>query len=201
MPEPHQTDWAAEVRFIKALEGLQTRADRAALAALRRVIGHQVGDVPEADRRLVPLLPPGLSDGAAATWYLVAGLFASHPLSWRPRAGPTGRSLGASLARLQDARGPGGGLEARFVGLLSANTEDLPEHLRRALQLLKGGGIGVDWTQFLSDLLAWDHEDRVVQRRWARAFWGQSPTPTTPDTVSADDDDRTTVRMEDEHAD
>lgn len=81
------------------------------------------------------------------------------------------RNFGASMAALKqkaESEGP----ERRFVGLLTCDREELSDHLRRAVALLKGNEIAVDWEQLLRDVQRWDRVERPVQRAWARAFWG-----------------------------
>ena len=62
-------------------------------------------------------------------------------------------------------------LEKRFVALLNCHGDDLPNHLRQAVSLLKAKDVAVNWHQLLRDVLYWDHEARFVQQQWAREFW------------------------------
>jgi CRISPR system Cascade subunit CasB len=63
-------------------------------------------------------------------------------------------------------------VERRFVALLNCHQDDLDHHLRQAVSLLKSKDAPVDWAELLKDIQRWDNDDRLVQRRWARAFWG-----------------------------
>jgi CRISPR system Cascade subunit CasB len=65
--------------------------------------------------------------------------------------------------------------------LLAAHPDDLDFHLRQAVSFLKSRDVPVNWHQLLSDVLAWGHPERYVQRRWARAFWGRSTQHTQED--------------------
>ena len=162
-------------RFIEFLETLEERRGRGALAALRRGLGAIPGSVPE----MHPYIAQWVS-GESTSWredvhYLVAALFAYYPQSWHrgDEDGPT--NLGASFARI--AKGEAhDSVERRFMVLLAVHREDLYLHLRHAISLLKARGQPVDWAQLLDDLKFWGLEDRRVQRRWARAFWGQVDT-------------------------
>ena len=119
-------------------------------------------------------------------YYLVAALFASHQMSWQHDKDQSSGStnLGASFARIavgdsQEA------VERRFTALLDAPLDDLYIHLRHAVSLLKARDAPVDWVRLLSDLNSWNHEDRWVQRNWARAFWGgiaENSSGSSPDT-------------------
>jgi CRISPR system Cascade subunit CasB len=170
-------------RFIGHLERLVPRetatgeqgGDRAALAALRRGLGKEPGEAPEVFPVLLPLLPEEpLPHRQQQVVFLVASLFALHPLSW---PGPANerwrRNLGASLRRL-DEGSDSGGPQRRFVALLNCETGDLPHHLRGIIGLLKSADppIPIEWGQLTRDLLRWDSPDRLTQQRWATAFWG-----------------------------
>jgi CRISPR system Cascade subunit CasB len=62
-------------------------------------------------------------------------------------------------------------MEARFVALLNAHPDDLDDHLRHAVSLLKAYERPLDWFRLFDDLLRWDHPDGHVQLRWARDFY------------------------------
>ena len=154
--------------FVKHLLGLAERKDRGALAALRRGLGRLPGTAPEMHRYVVPW-----SNGESSRWredvyYIVAALFAYHPVHWS-RDTEARSNLGASFARLRGAEEDG--VERRFTALLSVHMEDLHVHLRHAVSLLKSNDIPIDWVRLLDDLQYWGHEDRLIQRSWARAFW------------------------------
>lgn len=167
-----------EHRFVAFLAGLAEQEDRAALAALRRGLGKAPGEAADLYPYLVPWLPrlpanPWQEDA----YYLVASLFGWHPLSWRGAEGDGDRArstnLGVSFARLA-GEAEGAGVERRFVALLNADRDDLPEHLRHGVGLLKAHEVPVDWAQLLHDVQGWGWPSRSVQRGWARAFWGRT---------------------------
>jgi CRISPR system Cascade subunit CasB len=152
--------------YVEYLEKLERNEDRAALAALRRSLGKNPGEAVEAHRHVLPFNPPTWEESA---YYLVGGLFALHPQSWRRAEGDRSlTNLGASFAQL------GSQVEKRFVALLNCHEDDLAEHLRHAISLLRSKGIPVDWVQLLKDRCNWNHPNRLVQLNWARAFWGHS---------------------------
>lgn len=163
------------IRGLRALAEPEERANRAALAALRRGLGKRPGEAPEMFPVLIPLLPQGrLRRWDETCAYTVAALFAVHPASWDgAEDGRRRRNLGASLRRLRDAT-DSDGPERRMVALLNSASDDLPEHLRGGVALLRGRAVPVDWNQLTYDLLAWNFASREVQRRWAAAFWGQA---------------------------
>jgi CRISPR system Cascade subunit CasB len=146
--------------FIKHLEKLRDQEDRRALALLRRGLGREPGTVPEMYSFVVPWVPENRYAEDAA--FLVAPLFALHPQSGGQK------TLGASFAHIPDASES---IEQRFTTLLNCHRDDLADHLRQAVSLLRSKEIPVNWRQLLQDVLGWDHESRFVQRAWAREFW------------------------------
>jgi CRISPR system Cascade subunit CasB len=158
-------------RFVEYLEKLNRDEDRAALAALRRSLGKTVGETAEAHRYVLPFNPAGWEETA---YYLVAGLFALHPASWRKdKSDKRPTNFGASFAWLK-SNTDSDSIEKRFVALLDCHEDDLAERLRHAVSLLRSKEIPVDWLQLLKDLRRWSREDRKAQREWARAFWGSN---------------------------
>jgi CRISPR system Cascade subunit CasB len=156
-------------RFVKYLEDLERNEDRAALAALRRSLGKSPGEAADAHRFVLPFNPAVWEEPA---YYLVAGLFALHPANWRKEEGDKQQTnFGASFALLR-AKTDSDSIEKRFVALLDCHEDDLGEHLRHAVSLLRSQEIPIGWVRLLNDLSYWNNEDRSVQRNWARAFWG-----------------------------
>jgi CRISPR system Cascade subunit CasB len=152
--------------FVGHLLGLAQpgREDRAALAALRSGLGQEPGASARMHKYVVPYL--GERAHHSDRWfYAVGALFA-----WHPKPEP-GRSLGAALRALVDRPEASDSLEARFTALLNSHPDDLPDHLRQAVGLLRSKDIGLDWFRLLNDLLAWDLPNHDVQRKWARDFY------------------------------
>jgi CRISPR system Cascade subunit CasB len=169
-----QTHEEVAAPFVGYLEGLtkpENRNGRAALAALRRGLGRRPGETPEMYRYLVPWTAHLQREGEEAR-YLVASLFASHPLSWH---GEGAGNFGASMARV--ASDDGESTERRFVALLSSHRDDLPEHLRHAVSLCASKEVPVSWGRLLRDLPRWDDAQRQVQLGWAREFWKRAEEP------------------------
>lgn len=176
-------------RFINRLLGLgeqraghREAANRASLAELRRGLGRSPGEAPGAYREVLALL----DDAEASTQFedacfRVATLYALYPENSgtpRPVAHGHRRNLGGSLRLLVGKDERKLGAERRVIALLNCHKDDLDEHLRHAVSLLRADEKPIDWRQLLSDLRGWSDEDRHVQRAWARAFWGFSAEPT-----------------------
>jgi len=165
-----------ERSFTDWLHTLTQKEDRAALAALRRGLGKPPGDAPEMHRFILRWLPGNTNPWQEEPYYLVASLFAFHQKAMR------GGNLGASFSRLARAV-ESDSTEKRFVALLNCHRDDLPNHLRHAVGLLKSKEVPIDWAQLLHDIKGWDWESRTVQRDWARGFWGR---PADSDAESAE---------------
>lgn len=173
------TEW----RFVEMLKRLVKREDLGALAALRRGLGRAPGAASEMYPYVVPYLPDNERDEDA--FFLVAALFAWHRDDWQSTNSAADTNFGASYRRLWDET-ESGSVEQRFVALLNARSEDLPEHLRHAVGQLKSKEIPINWLQLLRDVMRWDSETRVVQRAWSRAFWRAQTTTTAASTEDAE---------------
>lgn len=145
--------------------------DRGALADLRSGLGKQPGEMARVHKHVVPYLPEQRYDDR--WYYITATLFGAFP-NQRNR-----RSLGAAFSAL---RAKSDSMEARFVALLNAHPDDLDDHLRQAISLLKTNEQPLDWFKLLDDLLQWDHPEGHVQLRWARDFYRSTPGGASPET-------------------
>jgi CRISPR system Cascade subunit CasB len=169
------TALATHHKFIAQLERLVSEKDRGALAALRRGLGKPPGTVREMDRYVLPYLR-GAQENAC---YLVSALFAYWYQGKDDIVKNTPANLGDSLRWLVDHEASENSnredaekrVEKRLVALLNCHRDDLPDHLRHTIGLLKSKEIPVDWTQLLWDIQNWQRESRDVQREWARKFW------------------------------
>ncbi len=155
--------------FIEHLASL--RDDRGALAALRRGLGQPPGTVPAMFPYVERYLPKDPKPWQEKAYYLIAALFAYHP-----ELGERG-NMGDHFADVR-RRNPDRdhtALERRFTALLAAHPEDLPFYLRQAVSYLKSEElpININWNQLFKDVQGWGYENRSVQKRWARAFWGR----------------------------
>jgi CRISPR system Cascade subunit CasB len=170
--EPREQTEAAFVGYLEKLGDPENRNGRAALAALRRGMGRRPAETPEMYPYLVPWTT-GLGGWREECFYLVASLFASHPLAWH---GEEARNFGGSMALLR-AQGGGDSVQRRFVALLSSHRDDLPEHLRHAVSLCASSQVRVNWARLLRDLPYWDDTQGRVQLNWAREFWRRDAEP------------------------
>ena len=152
------------------------REDRGALADLRTGLGKETGEMARVHKHVVPYLP---EKNYNVRWYYVtATLFGVFP---RHRKG---RSLGAAFRPLKQKSDS---MEARFVALLNAHPDDLDDHLRHAVSLLKANEQPLDWFRLFEDLLHWDHPEGQVQLKWARDFYKSNARETgSPNETNSD---------------
>ncbi len=184
-PRPHDLIGRLVAMAPLAADGsLSDKADRAALAALRRGLGKEPGTAPE----MFPYVEPTLTEDAGRELveasYLVASLFGAHP---RHRDSPSEsardrRGFGATLSAIRFRDGEeDAGLARRFVATLDAPRSSLPTHLRHLCALLdaRAPGTPIDFRQLFRDLRDWDRPTRIVQRSWASGFWRTHPATGT----------------------
>ena len=151
-----------EKKFIGYLMNLakEGHEDRGALADLRSGLGRDPCEMARVHKHVVPFLPEK-SDGDR--WYYILatlfGLYPKHRSSF---------SLGRAFKPLREKSDS---MEARFVALLNAHSDDLDDHLRHVVSLLKTNEQPLDWYRLFEDLLQWDYSEGHVQLRWARDFY------------------------------
>lgn len=172
--------------FVEYLMSLHERDDRGALAHLRRGLGKPLGSVVDMFPYIVPWTHD-LFEAQANMYYLVAALFAYHPMNTdNGNFGDTCLQISHS-ARSKHSKAQEGeqdkekgkkydtpendSLTKHFMALLNAHVDDLDVHLRRMIALAKSNDIPVNWAQLLDDICKWDHPERYIQRRWANAYW------------------------------
>ncbi|MCY1289740.1 CRISPR-associated protein Cse2 [compost metagenome] len=173
--------------FVAHLERLRER-DRGALAELRRSLGFPPGGYPPVYPHVERFVAAGrhAQDASRLALYVVAGLYALHPK-------PASRSLASSLGELMRQR-ESGSIEQRFIALLGADAENLPNYLRQVVSLLAADDLGVDYAALFDDLSRWldpriepDWRD-AIRQRWARDFYrALAPREAAPQTDTAND--------------
>lgn len=162
--------------------------DRGALADLRSGLGKkEPGKMARLHKHVVPYLPEKNFDDR--WYYLIATLFGVFPQHRK------GCSLGTAF---QFMKHKSDSMEARFVALLNAHPDDLDDHLRHVVSLLKNNEQPLDWFRFFEDLLRWDHPDRYVQLKWARDFY-KSNTGNVSVSNATKDDHQATQQKEENH--
>ncbi|MBN1886145.1 MAG: type I-E CRISPR-associated protein Cse2/CasB [Candidatus Krumholzibacteriota bacterium] len=136
------------------------KEDRGALADLRSGLGKEPGKMGRVHKHVSPYLPENNFNDR--WYYLIATLFGAFPQH------KSGISLGMAFRPL---RRKSDSMEARFVALLNVHQDNLADHLRHAVNLLKANEESLDWFRLFEDLLHWDHPEGHVQLRWARDYY------------------------------
>lgn len=173
--------------FIAQLTKLVEQDDRAALARLRHSLAFEPGEYVHAFP-LIERFTVGLPGERRKLYYLVAGLFASHPEN-----NPDPReNLGRTLKRLYVAQDESPSVEKRFLALLEADDGQLPEHLRHLVNLLKSKGLAVNWEQLLRDLIQRQYDPERVKKEWAQGFY----RPINGEAAETPDNSQEAVRAE-----
>lgn len=133
---------------------------RGALADLRTGLGKEPSKMARVHSHVVPYLP---EKNYNYRWYYVtATLFGAFPQQ------RNGCSLATAFRQLKQKSDS---MEARFIALLNAHPDDLDDHLRHIVSLLKANEQPLDWFRLFDDLLQWEHPEGHVQLRWARDFY------------------------------
>lgn len=154
--------------FIDFLKKLKREKNRAAMAHLRRGLGKPAGTTTEMYPYIGKFLPKEPNYKYENALYLVGSLFGLYS-----DAKNTKENFGSSMLQIE---GVGGSIEKRFVALLNANYEDLHQHLRQAVGLIKAKEKPINWERLFTDIMYWENDNRKVQQDWARGFWGSKQT-------------------------
>jgi CRISPR system Cascade subunit CasB len=150
--------------FIEWLEGLNNK-DTRVRAVLRRSLAFDPGAFVPAYPYVEPFVQDENNFWRRAMYYLVAGLWASH---WREGQTGVPMSIGKACAAYQAASGSAS-TERRFITLLDADPDQLPNRLRQIIVLLKEQAI--DFDGLLNGLLYWNDDQKRTQNDWARDFY------------------------------
>lgn len=169
-------------RRLKQLEEMPEHPQKAALANLRRGIGHPPGDLPELWGIFLQDFPPELESQTGvptqAEWavYLTLTLYALHqqghilPTDSMHRAGVRFGQAVRSLVKPEESPEESSILR-RFNALATASTmPERSQHLRGILQLLRAKGIPLDYIQLAEDLYWLQIPSAAPQ---VRLRWGQ----------------------------
>lgn len=147
------------------MASLETGESRARLARLRRSLSGKV-EAYAGLREIGQWMGSEMSDRDINRYLLVAGLFSINPVNGNDQ------SFGITLRKLSKTLGTGASsLDLRVQQLLEAEYEDLGYYMRQLVQLLRTKNLPVNYYSLERDLNWWSHQDRFVQRRWARHYY------------------------------
>lgn len=146
-----------------------TQLDAGDRARLKHNAGNTLAQSRGVHGLFFQLLPYGVPGYHEAWYFLVATLY---PLAEPAGSGTLGDALRQARTRHPEREK---GFDRRFEVLLDADEAQMPFRLRQIVRLLKQAEVPVNWAQLLRDLLYWNHIDRFVQEKWARAYYSAAP--------------------------
>ena len=152
--------------FISYLQRLVDDNKGGAVAALKRSLQSETTSQIAAYPYVVPFLPKEYR-GNDWAYFLIAGLFATHPkhsLDIR-NLGTTCRNLGT------EDENPTASWVLRFKAMLDAEQDDVAHHLRSIISIAASNDIAVNYVKLLTDLCNWSRPDKYIQSAMAREFW------------------------------
>lgn len=163
---------------------VQGRSAAEVLASVRRGVGKPAGTAPG----LWPFYTQ-LGDGSLTPQlqaeHVAMTLFAAHQQSQSGSMHRTGPRLGRAMRQLADSQPRGADTQVsamdRRMNAIATSTSfrELAEHLRRAITLLRGESIPLDYDCLYRDLLAWQSPQlkSAVVRRWGADYFVRTTRP------------------------
>lgn len=92
-------------------------------------------------------------------------------------------SLGVLFKRVKFKLGKdaSGSFELRINRLIDAHSDDLLNLLVSMIRYLKSQDVGnIDYDRLKSDIRFWESDDKFIQKRWAKEFWGYNKDEDEP---------------------
>lgn len=148
-------------QFVERLSRLEA-GDR---AKLKRNAGNSLGQSRGIHALFFRLLPYGIPRSQEAWYFLVATLY---PLAEPSSKGTLGDALRHARNNHPEREK---GFDRRLEVLLDADPDQVPFRMRQIVRLLSAAEIPVNWNQLLQDLIRWNHPNRYIQEKWARAYY------------------------------
>lgn len=136
-------------------------------AQLKRNAGNTLAQSRRVHATFFRLLPHGIPRSHEAWYFLVATLY---PLAEPSSKGTLGDSLRHARNNHPEREK---GFDRRFEVLLDADADQVPFRMRQIIRLLNAAEIPVNWNQLLEDLTRWNHPNRYIQEKWARAYYAK----------------------------
>ncbi|MGB7567826.1 MAG: type I-E CRISPR-associated protein Cse2/CasB [Chitinivibrionales bacterium] len=168
--------------LIERLEEM-TKKESKVRAVLKRSLAFDPGTYPSAFPYIEPRLNEDDGKWKRTVYYLIGGLWAMH---WR-EGNSAGQSFPIACSSHYIANEKSPSIEKRFIALLDADEDQLAHRLRQMIALLKE--YAIDFDSLRQDLLSWNHTEKFVQIKWARAFYrNESLTDKEPQTKITEED-------------
>jgi CRISPR type I-E-associated protein CasB/Cse2 len=160
--------------FVGRLEELR-KDSPGDMAVLKRNAGATIAESHNAMVVFYRLLPYGIAGTPREeTYFLVATLYGLNKYHHYG-------DFGSTMRQVKDKRGSDS-VDNRFRILLDGEFEaaarsrgggELSFRLRQLVALAASSEVGIDWPQLLNDLLFWNSEKRLTQKRWAQSYFGE----------------------------
>jgi CRISPR system Cascade subunit CasB len=150
--------------FIEWLESLN-KQDSKVRAILRRSLSFEPGEFVPAFPYVEPFVKDEKNFWRRKIYYLIAAVWAEH---WREGRTTATLPIGKACAAYQRESGSSS-TERRFINLLDADLDQLPNRLRQIVALLKE--YSIDFDALLKGLLYWNDDQKRTQNNWARDFY------------------------------
>lgn len=166
---------------IRRLLDMPDAASRAALANLRRGIGHAPGELPQIWGEFLADMPEemqGERDASPAEWavYTALTMFALHQQGKDKKGDAMNRegvSIGAAANHLMEKEDDRERIARRFYPVATAaDMTELAYHLRGLVTLFRAKGIALDYPMLAGDLFLLQTETYAdsVKMKWGRDF-------------------------------
>jgi len=155
----------------------------AVLANLRRGIGHAPGEMPVLWGIILDEMPEEMlsrtGEPSRAEWacYTALTLFALHQQGHDAKSdcmSQEGQALGCAVRSLAKNDDELEAVRRRFnVAATSSDMTELAQHLRSLVQLMRAGGVSLDYPALAADLFDYQFDDRIssVRLRWGQDFY------------------------------
>jgi CRISPR system Cascade subunit CasB len=156
--------------LIEMLEEMAKKESKVR-AVLKRSLAFDPGAYPPAFPYVERRLGDDNGKWKRTVYYLVAGLWAQH---FREGRG-AGQNFPVACGAFYESKEKSSSIEKRFIALLDADDGQLAYRLRQMLALLKE--YSIDFDVLCKDLISWNHAEKFVQIRWAKAFYRTDSIP------------------------
>ena len=155
--------------FIQTLEQFRIGKNTAALSACRRGFLYD-------DKFLEPypflnrMVPEGKN---SEMYYLIAGLYAIHPMN----SDGYHYNFGTAMRACYNASNQTSSFEKRFSTFLQADSDELKRSLFSLIQLAKSKNVPINYAELLEGLMFWNSDRNYSKKNWANSFWSyEAPT-------------------------
>ncbi|ABZ82802.1 crispr-associated protein, ct1973 family, putative [Heliomicrobium modesticaldum Ice1] len=160
--------------FIQRVKSL-TPGER---ALLKRNAGCRLSESRGALPLFYRLCPRSIPEWEEDIWFLIACLCCLDRSEKEAEERSFARSLLDFLGKDGFEADGANGWQRKVTKLLDASQEELFYRLPQVVKRLVDNRVPIDWAGLLTDLRIWHWKSRIVQKRWAREFFGSKSNGT-----------------------